>query len=193
MEKGLRDLIAKKSHEEFRGVYVESGLSPTRKNVLAPGAVGVYAAGSNYNPAQVTRDAAVVEWTSKIDRKLADVPNKGVKEISIEEIEELVCLTRPDQNASEYVWNSVAVVSSLVQLKTLRRHRTGFVYVDRDRRLEESRRETQGILTGGEYDSVPSDRLALFMLRTKAGNGKNASWWPQVRFPDGPYAFAFAV
>ena len=50
MEQGLRDLIAENSNEEFRGVYVESGLSATRKNILAPGSIGVYSAGSNYNP-----------------------------------------------------------------------------------------------------------------------------------------------
>src|SRR4029078_564968 len=48
METGLRDLIAKNSHEEFRGIYLEGGLSATRKSVLAPGAVGVYSGGSNY-------------------------------------------------------------------------------------------------------------------------------------------------
>ena len=193
METGLRELIATKSHEEFRGIYVESGLSPTRKNVLAPGAVGVYAAGSNYNPSQVMRDGSVTDSTSEIDRKLTGVPNKGVQEMTIDEIEELIRLTCPDQSVSEHVWNSVAIISSLVQLTKLQKHRTGFVYVDRDRGLEERRRETQGILAGGEYTSVPSNRFALFMLRTKAGPGKNPSWWPQVRFPDGRYAFAFAV
>ena len=56
MERGLRELIARNSSEEFRGVYVESGLSATRKNILAPGSVGVYSGGSNYNPAQIFRD-----------------------------------------------------------------------------------------------------------------------------------------
>jgi len=32
MERSLRELIAKNSSEEFRGIYVESGLSGTRKN-----------------------------------------------------------------------------------------------------------------------------------------------------------------
>src|SRR6185369_6686305 len=40
MEKGLRDLIAEDSNEEFRGIYLEAGLSPTRKSILAPGAIG---------------------------------------------------------------------------------------------------------------------------------------------------------
>lgn len=54
-------------------------------------------------------------------------------------------------------------------------------------------RETASILAGGEFRIVPNDRIALYMLRTKAKRGNNAAWWPQVRFPDGTYAFAFAV
>lgn len=51
MERGLRDLIAERPTEEFRGIYVEGGLSATRRNVLAPGLIGVYSGGSTYNPA----------------------------------------------------------------------------------------------------------------------------------------------
>ena len=40
---------------------------------------------------------------------------------------------------------------------------------------------------------VPKDKLTLFLLRTKAEDGANAAWWPQIRFPAGNYAFAFAV
>ena len=89
---------------------------------------------------------------------LAAIPNKGVQEMTIAEIRELITLTRPDADQSEGVWNSVAIASSLVQLGKLRSQEKGFVYVDRDRGLEESRRETQGIITGGELASVPTDR-----------------------------------
>ncbi len=194
MEKGLRELIAKNSREEFRGIYVESGLSPTRKNILAPGAVGVYAAGSNYNPAQVLRDEAVRPSTQKIDKKLEGVPNKGVIELPVEEILELIRLTKPDERASEHVWNPIAVASSLEQLAKLDpRHQKGFVLVDRDRDLDANRRETAGILAGGEFRLLPTDRIALFLYRTKEGRGKHPSWWPQIRLPDGNYAFAFSV
>jgi hypothetical protein len=70
---------------------------------------------------------------------------------------------------------------------------TGYLYVDRDRGLKEDRRETQGILDGGEAGKVPSDKLTLFLLRTKAERGSNEAWWPQVRFPNGNYGFAFAI
>lgn len=193
MEKSLRELIEKNPGEEFRGVYVESGLSPTRRNILAPGAVGVYTAGANYNPAQVLRDQSVVANTRKIDAKLASVQDKHVIELPIEEIGELIALTLPDPNASELVWSSAAVAASLSQLAALLKHQTGFVYIDRNRGLDARRRETQGILSGGEQSAVPSDRIALYLLRTTEEAGHHASWWPQVRFPDGGYAFAFAI
>jgi hypothetical protein len=193
MEQGLRDLIAENSNEEFRGVYVESGLSATRKNILAPGSIGVYSGGSNYNPAQVMRDESVKALTEKIDKKLADVPNKGVVEMPIKEIQELIGLTKPDQTQAELVWNAVAIGESLGQFAKLHGQSTGFIFVDRDRALKESRRETQGVLSGGEFTNVPDDRIGLFMLRTEGGGKNNPSWWPQIRFPDGRYAFAFAV
>jgi hypothetical protein len=194
MERGLRDSIAKHASEEFRGIFVESGLSPTRKNILAPGSIGVYAGGSNYNPAQVLRDESAKSSTDVIDKKLVGVANKGVIELPIEEVQKLLSLTKPDPAQSEHVWNSVAIAESLGQFAKLHKERTAFVYIDRDRGLEESRRETQGILSGdGEYRSVPLNKIGVFLLRTKASRGKHPSWWPQIRFPDGNYAFAFAV
>jgi len=193
MEKGLRDLIARNPSEEFRGIYVQGGLNPTRKNVLAPGSVGVYSAGSNYNPAQVIRDESVNRSTERIDRRVDAIADKNYLEMPVEDIQSIVALTMPDPAASEHVWDSVAIADSIGQFAKLHGQTTGYVYVDRDRDLHESRRETAGILTGGEMGSVPDGKIALYILRTKAGRGKNASWWPQIRFPDGRYAFAFAV
>jgi hypothetical protein len=193
MERGLRELIAKKPTEEFRGVYVESGLNPTRGNVLAPGAIGIYSGGGIYNPSQVLRDKSVNAATAKIDKLLAAHADKHHDEIPISEIQKLISLTCPDVAASEYVWNSIAVAESVAQLAKLLEHQTGYVYVDRDRGLKEKRRETQGILDGGESGKVPNDRVTLFLLRTKEEKGMQAAWWPQIRFPNGRYAFAFAV
>jgi Z1 domain len=193
MERALRDLIARRPTEEFRGIYVEGGLNPTRKNILAPGSIGVYTGGSTYNPAQVARDETVKTSTGEIDKKLERVKNKDCVEMTIKEMQALIGLTKPDDRESELVWDPVAVGESLAQFAKLQKHTTGYVYVDRDRDLKEKRHETQGILTGGESAKAPSDKIALFLLRTKASRGNNASWWPQIRFPDGGYAFAFAV
>ncbi len=193
MERGLRDLIARQPTEEFRGVYIESGLSATRKNILAPGSLGVYSGGSIYNPAQVMRDDTVKTSTEKIDKKLAKIADKHHVEMPIEAMQALIHLTLPDQRESEHVWNPVAVAESLAQFAKLCQQETGFVYVDRDRGLKEKRHENQGILSGGEDAKVPRDKITIFMLRTAADRGKNPAWWPQIRFPAGRYAFAFSV
>jgi hypothetical protein len=193
MEHGLRDLIAQRPTEEFRGVYVGGGLSPTRKNILAPGSIGVYSAGSIYNPAQVMRDESAKASTEKIDKKLASLEDKHYREIPISDMKALIALTVPDDGVAELVWDPVAVSESLAQFAKLHNQETGYVYVDRDRNLHENRHETQGILTGGEAGTVPNDKITLFLLRTTSSRGKNAAWWPQIRFPRGRYAFAFAI
>jgi hypothetical protein len=193
MERGLRQLIQKHPEEEFRGVYVDSGLSVTRKNILAPGSVGVYSAGSIYNPAQIVRDRTAAGSTEKLDKAVASIQNKTYVELPIEDLQKLVAFTMPDQSQSERVWNPIAVSHSVAQFGLLHKHTTGFVYVDRDRGLKENRRETQGILEGGEARRVPNNRITLFLLRTTGTGAQSPGWWPQVRFPDGRYAFAFAV
>jgi hypothetical protein len=193
MEQSLRDLIQTKPSEEFRGIYVSNGVRATRRNVLAPGSIGIYAAGSNYNPAQIERDASVKPKTDKIDKKLQGIRDKGYQELPISEIKKLVGLVVADQKYSEYVWNPTAIAESIEQLAKLLRQTTGYVYVDRDRELDATRRETAGVLAGGEYKTVPTNKIVLYMLRTKQMRSKHSAWWPQVRFPDGSYAFAFAV
>ena len=68
----------------------------------------------------------------------------------IEAMQELIGWTMPDETQSERVWDPVAVAESLAQFAKLHKHKTGFVYVDRDRELAANRAETAGILTGGE-------------------------------------------
>jgi hypothetical protein len=193
MEWGLRELIAQAPSEKFRGVYVEGELNATRRNVLAPGAIGVYSGGNIYNPAQIMRDETVTASTAKINTKLDGIEDKHYEELPMEDLRALIELTVPDERESERVWSRAAVAGSVRQFALLREQKTGYVYVDRERGLEAKRGETQGILTGGEAALVPNDKFTLFMLRTAPGRGKNAAWWPQIRFPKGRYAFAFAV
>jgi len=90
MERGLRDLIARRPTEEFRGIYVEGGLSATRRNVLAPGSIGVYSGGGIYNPAQVLRDDSVKSPTEKIDKMLDSYLDKHYLETSIDDMRSLI-------------------------------------------------------------------------------------------------------
>src|SRR2546421_135746 len=185
METGLRELISRQPTEAFRGVYVDAGLRATRRNVLTPGAIGVYSAGSIYNPAQILRDESTKTATDKIDKVLAQCGDKAYIELPVEGLRELVMLTKPDESQSERVWDPVAVSESLVQFGKLHRQSTGYVYVARNRGLTANRRETQGILEGGEGAKVPNDKITLFMLRTNAEKGQYHAWWPQIRFPTG--------
>ncbi len=193
MERGLRNLIAQAPGEEFRGVYVEGSMNPTRGNVLVPGAIGVYTGGGIYNPAQIVRDGSAVHITDDLNDKLVKIPNKQYKRFTLEEMRKIIALTQPDNSQSERVWDPVAVAESITQFASLRKQTDGYIYVDRDRGLKEARRETQGILSGGEANKVPDDRLTLFLLRTKPERGMNEAWWPQIRFPSGRYGFAFAI
>lgn len=155
--------------------------------------MGIYTGGSNYNPAQILRDQTVVGNTSAIDSILEHIESKSYQQMPIEALQNVVGLIMPDPSKSQQVWDSDAIIGSLGKYSSLKRQDTGYIYVDRDRRGEADRRETQGIIEGGELRSVPQDKVVLFMLRIKAENGGNAAWWPQVRFPDGRYGFAFAV
>jgi hypothetical protein len=194
MERGLRELIARKPTEEFRGMYVEGALNATRKNILAPGSIGVYTGGSIYNPAQVMRDASVVASTEKLDAMLRDFADKkSNQEVSIEFLKDVIGLTVPDQTQSERVWDPVAVAESLSEYAKLSKQKTGYIWVDRHRDLQQKRLETAGILSGGESGLVANNKMTLFLLRTKVHKDKNAAWWPQIRFPNGRYAFAFAI
>lgn len=193
METSLRDLIRRQPDEEFRGIFVQDPVSATRRNVLVPGAIGTYTGGGTYNPAQVLRDASVASATKAIDHILANVPDKQWAELPVADLQRIIEQTRPDPAASEHVWNAGAVAGSIAQYAKLLGHPTAYVYVARGRKLREHRRETQGILDGGEAGRVPADKLTLFMLRIDAESGEHDAWWPQIRFPAGRYAMAFAV
>lgn len=193
MERGLRALIAQAPGEEFRGVYVEGSLNATRTNVLVPGAIGVYTGSGIYNPAQILRDSSTESSTEKLNKLVQSIPNKEYRRIPLSELRQIVELTRPDDRQSERVWDPIAVAESITQLGKLQKQTDGYIYVDRNRGLKEARRETQGILSGGEAQQVPDTLLTLFLLRTTAERGSREAWWPQIRFPQGRYGFAFAL
>ncbi|ATS51616.1 hypothetical protein XAP3CFBP6996_010405 [Xanthomonas citri pv. fuscans CFBP 6996] len=193
MERSLRKLIADSPDEEFRGVYLKNTLQATRRTVLVPGAIGVYTGGGTYNPAQVLRDDSSAKNALKLDKLLSNIGDKEFVEFSVENLQELVKLTSPDPSQSEHVWDPIAVAEGLRQCADILEQESGYVYVDRDRDLKERRRETQGVLSGGESGKVPSGRITIFMIRTKEFGDHHAAWWPQIRFPAGRYALAFAI
>jgi hypothetical protein len=194
MEVGLRALVERNPDEAVRGIFIEGpSLRATRPNVLLPGAIGIYAGGATYNPAQVLRDASAASAAADIDGIVRGVASKKWVELPLSEIRKIVGLVRPDEALSGGIWNSAVIGESISQVAGIKKQETGYVYVDRDRGLREARGESQGILSGGEAGEVPSDKVTLFLLRTKPEKGETAAWWPQVRFPAGQYAIAFSI
>src|SRR6202044_447555 len=96
METALRNLIARKPSEGFRGILLRRPLAATRRNVLAPGAVGVYSGGSTYNPAQVLRDESPEPLTAKIDEMLRHVENRTYGEMPISDVLKILLMVRPN-------------------------------------------------------------------------------------------------
>ncbi|MGH9533848.1 MAG: Z1 domain-containing protein [Terriglobales bacterium] len=191
MERDLRDLLARDSGEGFRGIYLEGKLTPTRRSVLVPGAMGVYSAGSTYNPHQVRRDASAAQSTARIDKLLEGVPDRKLHEFPVATMASIIELVPFTEDGSERIWDPSAIAGALRQVERVLGHKTGVVYVDRHRALEKGRRETQGILSGGEANALPRDKVSLALTRNAAG--ACPAWWPQVRFPDGSYAVAFTI
>lgn len=193
MEVNLRKLIADHKAEGFRGIFLSDGVQATRKTVLAPGAIGIYTGGNNLNPAQVARDKSVVANTNKINAIVAHINDRTFREMPIKEMQELVRLTKVDDSKAEFVWRTDVVAMALEEWGKAFESETGYVYVCRERDLNAVRRETAGVLEGNELSAVPPGKVTLFLLRTVAKSGQQSAWWPQVRFPDGRYGFAFAV
>ncbi len=193
MEKGLRELIAESPDEEFRGVYLDSGLQPTRKNVIVPGAVGIYTGGTGYNPAQVIRDRSTAHATARIDKLVAPYASKTVSEIPITLLQDILSECMPDQQYAQRVWDTTAILGSVRECGNLLGHARGYLWLDRDRGLSGPRRETQGILDSAEYKLIPRDKPALCLLRVLGNSADTPAWWPEMRFPDGRYAFAFSI
>jgi hypothetical protein len=68
-----------------------------------------------------------------------------------------------------------------------------YLVVRRGRDLNVPRRETQGILSGGEDQLAPRDAPTLFLYRINPNAKRETeAWWPQLRFPDGNYVLAFS-
>lgn len=192
MEKALRDLVAKHPKGNFEGIYITQPLRATRRNVLNPDAIGVYVAGSYCNPRYPLRTDEAKAATEWLDNELA--PYNDTEEfytVNVDFIIRLIEKTLNDPDEGADLWNVKILGAGLEKLKTLRGDKA-YLRIRKDRDLKESRRETQGYLTGGEEALVPKDAPALFIYKLKPGAKGIAAWWPLVRFPEGNYALAFS-
>lgn len=193
METTLRDLLEQFPDGCFEGIYVSGAWQPTRRNVLDPNSLGYYVAGSSYNPRYPLRTAAVKKNTAWLNTELAPFKDSdGYKEVTVDRIVELLARCEIDPQHGAQVWNPESLRAALDMLKKMRGQRA-YLVVRRGRDLRQARRETQGILAGGEEALAPRDAVTLFLYRQNATpKGEEEVWWPQLRFPDGNYVLAFS-
>lgn len=194
MENALRELVSKYPKGMFEGIYISSPLRATRANVLDPNSIGMYVAGGSYNPAYPLRLESARRNTEWLDNKLVGFDESAPgRQTSIDFLIELLPKCVPDPSYDVELWDQKTLTAALEKLKSLRGDKA-YIVVRKGRDLREPRRETQGILSGGEESLAPKDAPTLFMYRQKAVPGKKeiAVWWPQLRFPEGNYVLAFS-
>lgn len=194
MESALRELVAKHPKGKFEGIYISSPLRATRPNVLDPNSIGLYVASSSYNPVYPLRTKEAQNNTDWLDSNLASFDDKsGAREVTVDFLIELLEKCPPDAQHGAELWDLKTIRAALEKLKSLRGNKA-YVVVRRGRDLREPRRETQGILSGGEEALAPKDAPALFIYKLSEipGRAEIAAWWPQLRFPEGNYVLAFS-
>lgn len=194
MEEALRELVSKYPKGKFEGIFISSPLRATRSNVLDPNSIGMYVAGGSYNPAYPLRLESARKNTEWVDDQLSNFNNEETcEETTIDFLIELLKRCTPDPKHEIELWDQKTLTAALEKLKTLKGDKA-YIVVKRGRDLREPRRETQGILSGGEESLAPKDAPALFIYKQNAipGKGEIAVWWPQLRFPEGNYAMAFS-
>ena len=195
MENALRELV-QRYPVGFEVVYISTPLQATRRNVLDPNSLVAYVAGESINPRYPLRTAAVAEHTRWINEQLAGVGDEeGFREVSTDRIVEFLKRCPKDPDAGGELWDMKTIEPALGTIKTLLGDKA-YLVVRRDRDLTKSRRERQGILSGGEESLAPRDAPTLFLYRQNSTNrGEAEVWWPQLRFPEGSrnYVLSFSI
>lgn len=193
MESSLRELIRRHPQGHFEGLYISHPLQATRRNVLDPNAIGLYVAGAYCNPRYPLRSKDIIKNTEWLDQQLQKYNNTDpYNEVRIDEIIEIIKRCEHDPNYGTDLWNKKNIIISLEKIKGLFGDKA-YIRIRRSRDLKVARNETQGFLSGGESEEVPSDAPTLFIYRlTKRTLEDYEVWWPLIRFHDGNYVFAFS-
>jgi len=180
MESNLRRLV-----EEYPGSYVEGiplgrPIEPTRRNVI-PRGILAYCGGGTYNPRAPLFSTSPTTNMRQIDDLVSRYSAEDeYSSCLMPDVIRVVELSEQVSAADAVLWKPTVLVAALKELES-RYGPMAYIRVRRGRGVTGERRETQGILSGGESEQVPDDRVALFIYEM-VDAGKIA-WWPQLRFP----------
>jgi len=190
MENNLRRLLTEFPDRYVEGIPLELPVQPTRPNVV-PRDITTYFGGSSYNPSlplfSSEPTSKMLEIEKIISKYSSEVP---YNDCPISDIIRVVELSEQVPTIDTLLWNPPVLAVALMELSS-RYGTQACIRVRYGHRLTEKRRETQGILTGGEVAEVHDrdDQVALFLYKTES-SGKMA-WWPQLRFPKGSIVLYF--
>ena len=135
MEKALRGLIEIHPKGNFEGIYISDPLRATRKNILEPNSIGLYAAGSSVNPKYPLRNKDGEAATLEIDRMLASYNEDGkCYKVTTDIIINLIKACKQDLSLEPELWSEKNLQSALEKLKILRGE-GGYLVVKRGRGL----------------------------------------------------------
>ena len=196
MENALRDIVNKYPEGNFEILYISSPLQATRRNVLDPNSLEAYVAGESINPGYPLRTPEVKAYTDWLDDRLKLIgDNDNGIETTINELLELLRHCPKDPTVGGELWNMRTIESALETIQQLIGEKA-YLVIRRGRSASATRRERQGILSGGEDKLALKDAPTLFLYRQNPNNkGEEAAWWPQLRFPEGNknYVLSFST
>ena len=197
METSLRDLLKQFPDGCFEGLYISPTWSATRGNVLDPNSLGIYSAGSSYNPEAPLKKPSVKSSTAWFDNEFVgykDAPPHYT--VTIDRIIDLMKRVELDSASKPQYWNVGAITTALKILEKKAQSSLAYLVVKRQRNLVGTRGERKGIISAGsggdENALAPKDAPALFFYRQNANQTEEEVWWPQIRFPSGNYIIAFS-
>lgn len=173
--------------------------------MLNPNNTGVYVGGISYFPHKpYFLRKEVKEPTEKIDSVMRVIhpSNEGnAVPVTIDQIIELVSYTKSHPRGGG-LWDDARIIFALEHLKSEARYDgRGYLVARRGRNLGAGKGRTEGIRSffGGSGSAGPGDAAlaergypTLFMYRVTGKGWDNEEFWiPNLRFPDGGYAFTF--
>jgi hypothetical protein len=180
MESSLRRLVKEYPDSHVEGIPLELPVKPTRRNVV-PRDITAYVGGGTYNPSMALFTANSTKNMFQIEELVSKYSDEDAyNDCQMSDVIRVVELSEQPSGSEAVLWKPAVLVAALKELGS---HfgDAAYIRVRRGRKVKATteRRETQGILSGGESEDVPHDRVALFIYEMR--DGDKIAWWPQIR------------
>jgi hypothetical protein len=205
-EQGLRKVIETHPNEDYRVIRIGRGLNATRRNVINSNNKGYFGAGTSTFPHKpIYKKEDVISITQELNTKLDELypnfndPNEKARPLTVEQIIELVKMTRSESNGGG-LWDTRRVVAALETLKADPTYgNTAYLVVRKNRDIGKNPQTgtVRAVLSGGEEERLVTNKNypTLFMFQISGNKEKGWDGTPfwLLRFPDGQFAIEFNI